>query len=591
MASSEAQLQDKFKNLKVTTDELERIGKALKDEEFRKLFAEYAEEISDPENRKRYETEIQQLERENGMDLKFINPEPGYVLKTSVDGNTKAFINVCKNDNVGKPSSRKEKGPNGHYGMAWSIPHSFAPVREDMDKTGQKCKVFDFVVHPDTYRMAESNARFKKMINDTAMDGIERQFNMKVDKKNVKYPKTKFKGTVSPTVIRTKIDGVKPMERSPEDPLSKLPYPYDDIPTEEKTRMREEKMKEERAKSAKQKAKGDSQKPSDDTDGFTKPVFSIKHRCEFDMQDFREAPDAKPSTRPKELVIEISLPLLNSAAPVSLDIFEKSLKLECSKPAKYRLHLDLPYPVDESEGSAKFHKNKHCLIVTLPVVPAVIPQLPFTGATSKSGDSQSQPPNDDGPQTEGKPLIEVLSSQDATKTSPTPDSTVESSPGPVNEPHSDNSTFKDSHEKSWLLSDDNIPRDLPEYDYHQDDETVSFVLHVKNISRESIEKSFSPDHTCCHLRFSSVGSGCFPVEYSFYITFPDQCKVEKDLCRVEVSHVNAVLVLVKQDESLGLWDSFCAGLDAKQIEVRSWCLLRCILRFVNKYILFFSYII
>ena len=56
------------------------------DEKFRDLLREYAEEISDPENRKKYEEEIAQLERERGMNVKFINPTPGHVLKTSVDG-------------------------------------------------------------------------------------------------------------------------------------------------------------------------------------------------------------------------------------------------------------------------------------------------------------------------------------------------------------------------------------------------------------------------------------------------------------------------------------------------------------------------
>ena len=552
--ASQAKLREDLEDLNVSTDELERIGKALKNEEFRKLFSDYATEISDPENRKIYEAEIQQLERDNGMDIKFITPEPGYVLKTSVDGSTKAFINVCKNDKVAKPSSRKEKGANGHYGMAWSIPHSFAPVRDDFDKNGQKCKVFDFVIHPDTYRMAETNARFKKMINDTAMEGIERQFSMTVDKKNVKYPKMKFKGTISPTVIRTKIEGAKPVERDADDVLNKLPYPYDNVPTAEKNKVKETKLKTQQAKCVKQ----------NDSDDYTIPVYTIKHRCEFDMQDFRDAADSKPSTRPKELVIDITLPLLKSSAAVDLDIFERSLKLECSKPAKYRLALDLPYPVDENEGSAKFDKSKHCLTVTLPVVPAVIPKLPFSSsAANNQDDSPLKLQNDD--RLTDKPLIEVISSQEST-TTPVSDNTIDSNPHAVDDTENIHSACKESLDNSWPLKDEPTPRLFPQYDYHQDDETVSFVLHVKNISRESIHKSFSPDRASCHVRFSSIGSGCFPVQYSFYVAFPDQCRVEAG--RVEVSEVNAVLVLVKSDESLGLWDSFRAGHSENQLEVR-----------------------
>ena len=87
----------KLEDLNLTSDELSRLNKAFKDEKFCKMFAEYAEEISDPENRRRYEEEIALLERDRGMDVKFIQPEPGYVLKTAtIPGNVKAFINICK---------------------------------------------------------------------------------------------------------------------------------------------------------------------------------------------------------------------------------------------------------------------------------------------------------------------------------------------------------------------------------------------------------------------------------------------------------------------------------------------------------------
>ena len=50
------------------------------------MFKEYAQEISKPENRKRYEEELAMLEKERGMDVKFIDPKPGHVLKTTKDG-------------------------------------------------------------------------------------------------------------------------------------------------------------------------------------------------------------------------------------------------------------------------------------------------------------------------------------------------------------------------------------------------------------------------------------------------------------------------------------------------------------------------
>ena len=54
--------------------------------------------------------------------------------------------------------------------------------------------VYDVVFHPDTYYMLTKNERFKQMIHDTAIDAVERRFEITLDKDNVKAPKMKFKG-------------------------------------------------------------------------------------------------------------------------------------------------------------------------------------------------------------------------------------------------------------------------------------------------------------------------------------------------------------------------------------------------------------
>lgn len=125
-----------WEKLNVTRDEVEKIGEALKQKEFRQLLIDYCEEISDPENRKLYEQEITQLEKERGVDITFINPDPGYVIKTSSDGTTKTFINIATNEKVEKPSSKPTTDENGQRGLMWSLPHTLAPPRKDADKKG-----------------------------------------------------------------------------------------------------------------------------------------------------------------------------------------------------------------------------------------------------------------------------------------------------------------------------------------------------------------------------------------------------------------------------------------------------------------------
>lgn len=345
-------MRDKLKELNLTSEEVNRFSEALKKEEFRKLLVEYANEISDPANRKLYEEEIEKLENERGVDVKFINPQPGFVMKTTQNGTDKIFINICKNENIQKPSS-DVKVQNGKKGLFWSIPHSCSPVREDLDNSGKKCFVYDVVFHPDSYRMSETNAKFKKLLQDSAIETIENNFNVKIDSNNVKILKMSFKGNPVATVIRKARDNVQVKSSEPQEdliPQLKTPYKY---PPEEPKLVKN--------------TQNNNLIVTDDENMFTTPKYTIINRGHADIQNFvNDLKLTVNSTRPKEIIIEIDLPLCKSANDLKLDIFEKRLYLESNKP-NYKLDLNLPYPVNENDGGAKFDKTKKKLSVTLPV--------------------------------------------------------------------------------------------------------------------------------------------------------------------------------------------------------------------------------
>lgn len=168
-----------WEDLDVTKEELKNLTECLKKEEFRKLLIEYAEEVTDPENRKIYEKEIAQLEKERGVDVTFVNPQPGYVIKTSVNGERKCFLNISKSDIVARPTSHPSY-EDGHRGLQWSIPYTLIPPRDDLDKKNIRCLVFDVVFHPDTIYLASKNARFRDIVNNTAIDGIESNFKVSI---------------------------------------------------------------------------------------------------------------------------------------------------------------------------------------------------------------------------------------------------------------------------------------------------------------------------------------------------------------------------------------------------------------------------
>lgn len=567
----------------ITPEELKRFEEAMKKEEFRKLLVEYAEEISNPENRKKYEDEIQQMEAERGMDIKFINPEPGHVIKSTLDSDgkkKKAFINICKNENIEKATFTRQNGPNG-CGVNWSIPHSLTRPRDDLDRSGEKCTVYDVVFHTDTYRMAESNSRFKKLVHDTALDAIEEHFNVKLDKKNIKTPRLKnnYKGAITSSVLRTRREGhAGQCEGPPADSiLNQMPYPYDSNKTTEEMTT-EWLEKEGRRKASKRQAekvvsnettvkesssqgnsssstssslKADSSVSQSTEDKPITPKYTILHRSAVDLQEFRNAPDAKTSTRPKELVISIDLPKLKSANTVDLDIVENHIMLKCTTPASYELELRLPYPVDETNGTAKFDKSKSQLNVTLPVIPAQPESLMFCSApededVSSDVDSERGASLDDGsevsydsPSPVADKECEDLNSDDAVMKSPS-----------------------DSDTCGMLTSTDLCQ--LPPFIFSQDDKTVTFVIDVANVNPNSIIQKYKSNSY--DLIFLSQGSGCFPIHYRLYIQFPEGCNISPEEDVLDRSEENLVALLRKDQKSQELWDGFLVGFDENNLE-------------------------
>lgn len=196
--------EEKLKDLNLSNDELKRFSDAFQNEEFRKLFLEYAEEINDPTNRQLYEEEIRAAEEQRGSDVTFVHPKPGHVLKTILNGQTKCFINIATNEHVEKPSYTKNNGTNGKQGANWSLPHCLAGPHEDLDHDSKVCTVYDVIYSPDTYRMAETNAKFMQMIEDSALESVENNYHCQLDRNNVKRLKMKFKGVAKPTIIRRK---------------------------------------------------------------------------------------------------------------------------------------------------------------------------------------------------------------------------------------------------------------------------------------------------------------------------------------------------------------------------------------------------
>ncbi|XP_014290630.1 protein kintoun isoform X2 [Halyomorpha halys] len=496
-----------FENVDITKSELDEFGEALKKEEFRKLLGEYFDEVTDPKNRAEYERDMIQLEKERGVDITFVHPTPGYVIKTSCDGERKAFINICSNDLIGRPTPTTVQ-QNDQIGTNWSLPHIFVPPKVDVDKKQDSCIVFDVIFHPETLELAKRNQDFKNFVNDTALSGIEDSFDTKLDRNNLRFPKMNFKGAKTASVIRKKRSDMPSC--SDESPMDIPNYPYTPIKENSSPKVT--------------KPRGNMTKEGS---LYTTPKYEIKHRKGVDFHECSNAFDAKVNAvTPSELVVQIDLPLLSSTQDAKLDVCERSLSLISEKPSKYKLNISLPYAVDESSGTARFDKRTKMLIVTLPVIQKKFDELLFHRDDSGIESDVNQNPSSSDDDLSATPPIEVISASD------------------FGEQKCDEEgiDFRTSEEVvSKFLSDD-VHYVFPTYTFTNDNKCISVTMDVKNVDPSTVYHQFVLDGVGVHFKFSSLGSGFFPIHYAFCIKFP-KASINPSTLKVDVWDNNLIIML------------------------------------------------
>ncbi|OBS64489.1 hypothetical protein A6R68_06974 [Neotoma lepida] len=597
-----------LEDLDLSGEEVQRLTSAFQDPEFRRMFSEYASEITDPENRRRYEEEITALERERGVEVRFVHPEPGYVLRTSLDGEHRCFVNVCSNSLVGSPSSRPSMGPGGTAaGSQWSLPYSLAPGRKYAGRSGSRYTVYDVVFHPDALALARSHERFREMLDATALEAVEQQFGVRLDRRNAKTLKIKYKGVPEAAVLRTPLPGGVPAQPDGEPPglLPDLPYPYRYPAAAEST-----------ARTPAPPAPRAEQRPEP-----TEPRCTVVQRHHVDLQDYRCSRDAAPSPVPHELVVTIELPLLRSAEKAELEVKGKLLCLDSRSP-DYRLRLSLPYPVDDGRGKAQYNKARRQLVVTLPValpiarrdLAAATPEesAAETGtdgaASASEGDlAAAREETADGTRANrgdesgvGAPGLGAADAEGELVPEPERDFGGDSvaSPGLGEEPPpgdrslpciafpgcdtespagrpglcGDLSAQTCEEEQEVTRHDalgsamggpgtESIEPLCPPLQCNQDEDSLTLLIQVPRIQPQSLHGDLSPLRY--KLCFSTQDSG-----YSFTLQFAPENKLSTKEPEISISLHNAVIVLAKSPESRGHWREWYCGLSNDSLEER-----------------------
>ncbi|KAJ2952846.1 hypothetical protein O0L34_g7211 [Tuta absoluta] len=508
-------------DIQLSRIDLETIQDAMKQKKFRDMFKDYFDEVRDPANQAKFQEEMTQLEKERGYDVTFINPKGGYVIKTSVAGDRKAFINICSNDIVAKPSCRAQE-VDGQRGMNWQIPYSIIPPREDYTAKKERVVLYDVVFHPDTLRMAEVNKQFRELVNKTAFDGLAKTYDIHLDNNNCRFPKSQYKGMAMPAVIRKEDPNyVPPTEEECEnltpDLIEKL-YPQRNYSESSTAPSCEVDCKNSKVPTPtqpkpipspgnshqKRKARrGPSEFSHTTENGYTIPKYVIKQQKDVDFQDFTYNKDCKQySAIPSQIVVEVNMPLLSSTRDCTLDVQEKTLSLKSEKPAKYKLNIKLPYSVNDECGRAMFDKSKHKLIVTLPVIRKNNSSENVNDSKSLKVDSGVESEENSGSHSEEENSKENL----IVELSSTPAESLVKTP-------------ENPETKEELFFNTNHGYSLPTYTHNVMDDIVAFTFHVKNTEPDSVE--VRKDGNKIFVKFTSVGSSFVPVHYGAIIVFDE----------------------------------------------------------------------
>ncbi|XP_061448269.1 PIH1 domain-containing protein 2 [Rhineura floridana] len=69
--------------------------------------------------------------------------------------------------------------------------------------------------------------------------------------------------------------------------------------------------------------------------------------------------------KPLKIELKVELPEVHCVSECNLSICKDDVLIEC--PTKYKLHLDLPWSVNEEATAATFYKRKRVLLISMPV--------------------------------------------------------------------------------------------------------------------------------------------------------------------------------------------------------------------------------
>jgi HSP20 family molecular chaperone IbpA len=124
---------------------------------------------------------------ESERKTQFVRPAKGFAMKTADRAGGKVFINVCASPQVPKPPPITAEMLQEEQTRV-RIPLSMGEPREDTDKEGKECTVYDAIMHTEVVERAKTEKEMKQFVVELCLQWVEQKFELAL-RRPVKFPK------------------------------------------------------------------------------------------------------------------------------------------------------------------------------------------------------------------------------------------------------------------------------------------------------------------------------------------------------------------------------------------------------------------
>jgi len=270
-------------------------------------------------------------------------------------------------------SFSREPDPNDATVERVRVPLSLGPARNDLDKSGEPCVVYDVVFNTEVMDQALHAKEFKEFLVGLGMGWVMEKGGGGLDVKNYTEVKLRnnYKGKFpAMQTVRAEalIEEVDPLDEGGYGDGSSAPG-YLNPSSFSSTRAAAE-----NANYADSFRGADGFHKAGKLPGYAKvepvgtgveaPERRLYVNCEGGHQwAYQEGKEYQGEIQ--AFVVKVELPRMDSANDADVDVAEDSLSLEVE--GKYELEVELPFKVDDNAADAAWDRQKRVLTLTLPL--------------------------------------------------------------------------------------------------------------------------------------------------------------------------------------------------------------------------------